>query len=449
MSEVWTTARVLALAPDASSASAGQGLASASKWTSLGCTQRTVWGLCQGSGKSPYQTRVDLSGPAFKCSCPSRKFPCKHALGLMLLLAAGKIKDSVEPSWVSEWIASRQEKAEQKAEKAEAKAAEPVDPEAQAKRRAQRDRRVQDGIRECSDWLEDLVRRGLAAAQIEESQFWERAAARMVDAQAPGLAALLRRVQGCVSSGDGWQVRTLHEIGRLHLLLEAGAKLDTLPALLATDVRTALGFTQQKDEILSDASACVSDRWVVAGQVMEEDNRLTVRRTWLVGRQSSRRALILDFAAGNQPLSVGPLPGTEVDAELAFFPSSCPQRAIVKSSGAPEPARTCGACADETWEGVFTRYASAVAANPWLLRWPVVLEGARVALSRERAWMVMDRDGVAMPVGPRFGATWKLAAMTGGATAMIAGEWDGEFFTPFSVMPSRGQLENISPRWAA
>ncbi len=44
-------------------------------------------GLCQGSGRQPYQARVDLAEPAFKCSCPSRKFPCKHGLALLLLFA--------------------------------------------------------------------------------------------------------------------------------------------------------------------------------------------------------------------------------------------------------------------------------------------------------------------------------------------------------------------------
>ena len=49
-----------------------------------------VWGLCQGSGKEPYQTQINLIGPAFHCSCPSRNFPCKHALGLLLLLATAE-----------------------------------------------------------------------------------------------------------------------------------------------------------------------------------------------------------------------------------------------------------------------------------------------------------------------------------------------------------------------
>lgn len=34
--------------------------------------EAAVWGLCQGSGKDPYQTQIDLIGPAFRCSCPSR-----------------------------------------------------------------------------------------------------------------------------------------------------------------------------------------------------------------------------------------------------------------------------------------------------------------------------------------------------------------------------------------
>src|SRR5438874_12199129 len=62
----WTTQQVLALAPDASAAKAGQSLASPRPWSELGQDERAVWGLCQGSGKEPYQTQVDLSEPALK-----------------------------------------------------------------------------------------------------------------------------------------------------------------------------------------------------------------------------------------------------------------------------------------------------------------------------------------------------------------------------------------------
>src|SRR6185295_1529080 len=122
MSSPWSVERVIALAPDAGSASAGQALASPSKWKTMARSERAIWGLCQGSGKDPYQVRVDLSEPAFKCSCPSRKFPCKHGIGLMLLLAKSEkeFKTESEPGWVTEWIAGRTERAEKKVEKAAA-----------------------------------------------------------------------------------------------------------------------------------------------------------------------------------------------------------------------------------------------------------------------------------------------------------------------------------------
>src|ERR1700733_14684548 len=136
-----TTEQVLALAPDPGSVKAGQGLANPSKWVSLGRGGRSVWGECQGSGKSPYRTQADLSGPAFHCSCPSRKFPCKHGLGLLLLLAANqaRVPEAAAPPWVADWIAKRDANAGAKAAKPEG--APPPDPETVAKREAERARR--------------------------------------------------------------------------------------------------------------------------------------------------------------------------------------------------------------------------------------------------------------------------------------------------------------------
>ena len=68
-----TEEQILQLAPDDSSVKAGKGLATLSKWVLKECSGRAVWGHCQGSGKNPYQTVIDLNDIAFKCSCPSRK----------------------------------------------------------------------------------------------------------------------------------------------------------------------------------------------------------------------------------------------------------------------------------------------------------------------------------------------------------------------------------------
>ena len=94
--------QILALAPDEPSKKAGKDLAGAAKWVSKGGNDTALWGECQGSGSKPYQTQVDLANIAFKCSCPSRKFPCKHGLGL-LLYNARQPKDftvTQMPAWV-------------------------------------------------------------------------------------------------------------------------------------------------------------------------------------------------------------------------------------------------------------------------------------------------------------------------------------------------------------
>ena len=80
-----------------------------------------IYGDCKGSGKEPYHTSVDVSGDTVisRCSCPSRQFPCKHALALMLDYAAGK---SFETGEVPEDVARKREKIEKREEKAKQEA---------------------------------------------------------------------------------------------------------------------------------------------------------------------------------------------------------------------------------------------------------------------------------------------------------------------------------------
>src|SRR5512133_1536392 len=106
----WTPEQVLGLAPDEASRKNASGLANPRKWLRLDkndpANPTLLWGEMQGSGAEPYRCQVDLSGPAFKCSCPSRKLPCKHTLGLFLLYAGqpGAFETSQPPDWVMAWL---------------------------------------------------------------------------------------------------------------------------------------------------------------------------------------------------------------------------------------------------------------------------------------------------------------------------------------------------------
>ena len=87
--ERWSVEQVRAVAPDPASARAGQGLGAPSQWSGSGASDDVLWGLCR-----TYRVAVDLAGPRFKCSCPSRKFPCKHALGLLFVWATAGVGSS-------------------------------------------------------------------------------------------------------------------------------------------------------------------------------------------------------------------------------------------------------------------------------------------------------------------------------------------------------------------
>src|SRR5947209_15414590 len=119
MNTQWTTEQIMALAPDPASAKSGKDLAVPRKWLTLGHSDQAAWGECQGSGAKPYQAQIELAEPAFHCTCPSRKFPCKHPLGLFLLLAnqPGDFTQSSPPAWVTEWLSGRSKRAVQVAEK--------------------------------------------------------------------------------------------------------------------------------------------------------------------------------------------------------------------------------------------------------------------------------------------------------------------------------------------
>jgi hypothetical protein len=429
----WTPEQILGLAPDASSAKAGQGLATLRDWQTLGCDDKSIWGLCQGSGKNPYQTQVDLSEPAFKCSCPSRKFPCKHGLGLFLLLASQPraFTEKTPPAWVNEWLESRAKRAEQKAEKLQT-AEKPADEAAQMKRAVARETKVATGVQELELWLRDLVRNGLAIAQTQPPQFWERMAARLVDAQAPGLARLVREMGGVASGGEGWQARLLERAGKLHLLIEGYKRIHELPEDHQADIRAAIGWTINQEELLTQAGIqnCWRDCWQVLGSRVEQEERLRVQRVWLFGETTNRAAMILHFAHGHQPLDTSLVTGTKFAAELVFYPGAFPLRALVKE-------RFSDVGPAEIWVGYETisaaiaAYAAALALHPWLELFPMPLS-AVMPIRRNDAWALRDGEGRILPIHPRVDA-WAFLAMSGGHPIVLFGEWDGDFWWPLSV----------------
>lgn len=423
---VWTAEQIIALAPDQSSVKSGQELAQPKKWVTRGAGDEVIWGECQGSGKNPYQTEIDLNEPAFKCSCPSRKFPCKHALGLFLAFAASPdtFATGAAPAWVSEWLAARTQRAETKTKPVEKNA----DPEAQAKRAAKREEHVQAGLQELTLWLHDIARNGLANAQCQSYAYWDGIAARMVDAQAPGIARLLRQMPGIVTTGEARYERTLARLAQLHLLIEGFRRLETLPAGLQDEIRAQIGWTVKQEDLLSADG--VRDRWLVIGRRVDEEDRLRVLRTWLIGTTSGRPALLLTFAAAGQVLDTSLPPGVVLDAELVFFPGNLQLRALIKERHNLLPAE-CVTPGFPTIDALFAGYSTALAQNPWLESYPAILSEV-VCYPRDERWVIRDQQHAAIPLHARCTWQWDLLAISGGRPCCLLGEWDGNAFLPLS-----------------
>jgi len=416
----WSTEQVLALAPDATSARAGRSLSRPGPWSGTGSTEIAVWGECQGSGEAPYQVVVDVTGPAYRCNCPSRKLPCKHAIGLLLLWAADEIAEADPTAWATDWLTEREQRSTNPAPPSRTTSA-PKDPEAAAaaatERAARREDRVTAGLEELDRWLHDQVRQGLSRLPHEGYEVVDRVAARLVDAQAPGAAGTVRRLAGVTGAGADWAGRALEELGLLHLITEGWRRRAELPAPLAETVRTRVGFTVSRESLLA-GQPHVRDTWQVLGSRDEVQDHLQVRRTWLRGQTTGRDALVLSFAVGGQSLDVGLVPGTTVETDLVFHPAALPLRALPVAEAAPVPTPHCPPGTDVAVAA--GSYAAALAADPFVELVPVVLSDVRPARDGE-AWAVVDTAGDAVRL--MGGDPWPLLGASGGEPVTVFGEW--------------------------
>jgi Family of unknown function (DUF5691)/SWIM zinc finger len=431
-----THEQIRTLAPDASAARSGEALADRRRWKSAGRSDVAAWGLCQGSGANPYQVVVDIVGPAYKCSCPSRKIPCKHSLGLLFLVADGGAPTADPTDWAQSWLDSRAGRAAAAATRAER--ATEIDPEARAKRIATRERKVAAGIEELDRWLRDLMRRGLDSTRSEGYRFWDAMGARLVDAQAGGLGRSVRGLGSAANAGDAWPHLLLEGAGRLHLLSEAYRRADRLPDDLRADVRSLVGWNVKEDEL--DPADAVRDRWLVIGQRVDDRGDIVTARTFLLGESSGRIALHLAFGVGAAPPTLLAVPGQAFQATATFYPSSTPLRVAVQPPIEPDGESTDVPGAIALAE-VVARHAERLARNPFAGSWPVVI-GDVVPVLRGDQLLVRDADGTALPlltseVAPR------LFAVSGGHPITFIAEWDGNWLRPLAAFAD-GRLASVT-----
>lgn len=421
----WTSNQILSFAPDQFVAEAARRVAFPASWLNLSQQTDTaaVWGEYLENQQQTQHAIIDLMGPTFYCTCPSYKFPCKHVVGLFLLLAEqpNSFTETRVPGWVQEWLDDR--------ESATPRAKRVAKPN--KKRVAQRQAKIEEGLADLELWFQDLLRRGLAHLQGKPSSPWEEIAARMVDAQATNVARELRSMATIPNSGGNWPARLLQRIGRLNLLIQGFKHFDEQTPETQADLRAAVGWTPRKNELLHLPR--IQDNWNVVGSWLERDGRLRIQRRWLIGEQTGRTALLLDYAHGRQMFKSNLLiPGSAVTADLIFYPSAAPLRAFVAEQTATVTPIT-RVRGHATIALALQSYTAAIARNPWLPFFHLAI-AQLIPVQDGKRWHLTDTQGHSIPIRPKFSQAWHLFSLSGGHPVMLFGEWDGEAFSPLSVL---------------
>ncbi len=438
------------MAPDPAAARAGLVQAGPARWSASGHDEQAVWGECRGSGSRPYLTQAALDDAATKCSCPSRKFPCKHAIGLLLRYADGAVPAGTRPAWVTQWLAARTARAAGPARTdspgaGPAAPAAPADPQAAQRRAASRDAKVDAGVGEMRRWLADLARGGLGSAQSQPWAWWDQQARRMIDAQARGLAGQVRRMAAIAATAGqrtDWPERLTDQIGAAHLLCEAWSRRDVLPPATSQALRVRLGYNVATEDVLKSGER-IRDTWAVLGQRLGDDQNLRTLQQWLYGERTGEVVTYLAFAAGTQQLAPGLPAGRRTEATLALYPGTRPARVLIADRHGPsEPlARLPGA---PDWDAALNRAADYLSVDPWADVIPLAVQGVTVLPGDQ--WMLADAAGRAMPAAASTDVRWALLALSGGRPVDVAGEWDGFAFTPQAAAPA-GRAARLLGGW--
>ena len=425
--------KIEAIAPDQASLSAARKLVKPGVWSGLARDESgLVWGACQGSGASPYRVVISESDAGYKCTCPSRKFPCKHSLALMWLRAEGNTPFATEvpPEWVQDWLKRRRTGGDtDEAEYGVAKSSGPksialtametadeADPKAEARAAAARERTRKDreeaiaaGLDDLDQWLADQVESGFAGFPAAAGKSCRVIAQRLVDAKAPGLAGRLENLPARLYALPE-AIRphiAIEELGQLHLLAEAYRRQEALAPELRADVRREVGWSQTREVLLADEVATrTSGVWRVAGTLSEiQPDRLRRLETWLYREDphdGPRFAVLIDFVplAGGIARSAYVL-GERLAGTVVYYPSPVPLRGLLG-----EVSSHAQACADDfvlPADGLseaFRSWERALAAKPWLGIWPMAFRNVQARRSGERLFVCANDSPHAMPLLP-------------------------------------------------
>jgi hypothetical protein len=221
-----------------------------------------LFGECKGSSAENYRPSADFadpSKPVYRCTCPSRQFPCKHSLALLYAYAqGGKFVEKDAPADITEKRAKAQARVEKK--KVEADKPHKVNTSALKKK-------IQtqlEGLNLLESLMHDLVRSGLGTLNARSARQIEEQAKQLGNAYLPGAQNALHGLTGLfyrseISSEDELKASerekvysaALDQLNRLHSLCKQGRKY----------LQTRLDDPELRPETETDIAAWLGHAW--------------------------------------------------------------------------------------------------------------------------------------------------------------------------------------------
>ena len=328
------------------------------------------------------------------------------------------------PAWVAEWLSKRTEKQEKQAEKKD----KPVDEAAQAKRQQARHSKVSDGIDELNTWLKDIVRNGILSIPEKGPAFFENMSRRLIDAQAPGLAGMVRVLGETNFYTNEWPTRFMDQLLRIYMIAEGFKNSSSLDESLQQDLKTWIGFTQNQDELKEQAGTM--DTWLVLGKQSSEVDAVTTEKFWLYGTKTNTYALLMQFIVRGQGVQYSFTPGMFVQAELVFFPSVSPLRALIKRQFATDAVTQFDSFTG--WQKVAEAESELNSRLPFRSERPFIVKKLKPVLY-DLQWWLQDEENKIMQVRNEYKNIWKLLSLSGGKPMDMAVIGREDKFEPLGV----------------
>ena len=223
-----TAAYADSLAPNSATIKNAHGLVQKKKFVGLHRSEAgdLLFGECQGSGSSNYSTSADFAQPekpVFRCTCPSRQFPCKHALGLLYAYINGQ---SFTEAPVPEDLAAKRDKAEKRAEKKEQEAASPTPPKPKKTNKSALFKKMStqlEGLERLDKLLMNIINGGLGTVDQKTQTLLQGQVKELGNYYLSGAQNELRRLSLLLQDGgrSGYEY-AIEQLGSMHALIKKG-----------------------------------------------------------------------------------------------------------------------------------------------------------------------------------------------------------------------------------